>query len=260
MIDEDFRVWLIEANTNPYIGIPNSYIKDLLPKMLDEMFSLVLGSAYPCPLDKKRGNTFELIYCEKNSAHSRIPINIRRSYDKSLLYPPAKNNGKPEEQENLRRKINVDVESCKYRSGAHSISPEAKRHGGKLSNILKRIRYKRPSVNPNDTSLPSQKSFASLNNESTGKDSVSGQKLEIRPSKKKLEEIIIDLVKVQNHTGIVALFGRILETLKKLSKKVQINTDADIVNVSPTIYKIGNKCFIKIQDVAFVFDRKQAKF
>lgn len=26
MIDEDFRVWLIEVNTNPYIGIPNTFI------------------------------------------------------------------------------------------------------------------------------------------------------------------------------------------------------------------------------------------
>ena len=27
LIDEDFRVWLIEVNSNPYIGIPNDYIK-----------------------------------------------------------------------------------------------------------------------------------------------------------------------------------------------------------------------------------------
>ena len=26
MIDEDLRVWLIEVNTNPYIGTPNEYI------------------------------------------------------------------------------------------------------------------------------------------------------------------------------------------------------------------------------------------
>jgi len=23
LIDEDFRVWLIEVNTNPYLGVPN---------------------------------------------------------------------------------------------------------------------------------------------------------------------------------------------------------------------------------------------
>jgi hypothetical protein len=26
LIDEDFRVWLIEVNTNPYLGIPNTFI------------------------------------------------------------------------------------------------------------------------------------------------------------------------------------------------------------------------------------------
>jgi Tubulin-tyrosine ligase family len=25
LIDEDFRVWLIEANSNPYIGMPNKW-------------------------------------------------------------------------------------------------------------------------------------------------------------------------------------------------------------------------------------------
>jgi len=27
LIDEDFRVWLIEVNTNPYLGLPNAFIK-----------------------------------------------------------------------------------------------------------------------------------------------------------------------------------------------------------------------------------------
>lgn len=27
MIDEDFRVWLIEVNTNPYLGLSCSYLK-----------------------------------------------------------------------------------------------------------------------------------------------------------------------------------------------------------------------------------------
>lgn len=31
LIDEDFRVWLIEINTNPYLGLPNAFIKKLLP-------------------------------------------------------------------------------------------------------------------------------------------------------------------------------------------------------------------------------------
>ena len=46
MIDEDFRNWLIEVNSNPYFGIPNQYIRELLPRMVDEMLSLVLDPVY----------------------------------------------------------------------------------------------------------------------------------------------------------------------------------------------------------------------
>ena len=27
LIDEDYRVWLIEVNSNPYLGMPNEYMK-----------------------------------------------------------------------------------------------------------------------------------------------------------------------------------------------------------------------------------------
>ena len=27
LIDEDYRVWLIEVNTNPYLGMPNEYMR-----------------------------------------------------------------------------------------------------------------------------------------------------------------------------------------------------------------------------------------
>jgi hypothetical protein len=42
MIDEDFRVWLIEVNTNPYLGTPNAYMEELLPTMMDDMFRIVI--------------------------------------------------------------------------------------------------------------------------------------------------------------------------------------------------------------------------
>ena len=37
MIDEDFRIWLIEVNTNPYLGQPNKWTERFVPKMIDEM-------------------------------------------------------------------------------------------------------------------------------------------------------------------------------------------------------------------------------
>lgn len=35
LIDEDLRTWLLEVNNNPYLGIPNKFIKELLPQMIN---------------------------------------------------------------------------------------------------------------------------------------------------------------------------------------------------------------------------------
>lgn len=79
MVDEDFRVWLIECNTNPYFGIPNQFIADLLPRMISEMFEITIDPVYPpkrkYPLLEKN---FELIYSKDN--------NTRRPYD-TPVYP-----------------------------------------------------------------------------------------------------------------------------------------------------------------------------
>ena len=42
MIDEDLRTWLIEVNTNPYLGVPNKFIEGLLPKMLNDLLIMNL--------------------------------------------------------------------------------------------------------------------------------------------------------------------------------------------------------------------------
>jgi hypothetical protein len=63
LIDEDFRVWLIEVNTNPYIGVPNNYIKKLLPELMDDLLEIVLDTVVPCGNSQsKRSNAFELLY------------------------------------------------------------------------------------------------------------------------------------------------------------------------------------------------------
>jgi len=46
MIDEDFRVWLIEVNTNPYVGIHNDSMNDVLPRMLHGLFKIVLDPVF----------------------------------------------------------------------------------------------------------------------------------------------------------------------------------------------------------------------
>ena len=37
LVDEDFRSWLIEVNTNPYLGCPNKYMKKLVPEMMEDV-------------------------------------------------------------------------------------------------------------------------------------------------------------------------------------------------------------------------------
>jgi hypothetical protein len=71
LIDEDFRVWLIEVNTNPYLGIPNEYIADLLPKMIDDMLAITVD-IYVSPKNPRArsDNDFELLYCEVPSSFS----------------------------------------------------------------------------------------------------------------------------------------------------------------------------------------------
>ena len=46
MIDEDFWVWLVEVNTNPFLGVPNKFIADLLPRMLKEMMMIAVDPFY----------------------------------------------------------------------------------------------------------------------------------------------------------------------------------------------------------------------
>lgn len=44
MIDEDFRVWLIEVNENPHLGMPNDFMKNLVPTMIEDMTQIVMKS------------------------------------------------------------------------------------------------------------------------------------------------------------------------------------------------------------------------
>ena len=66
LIDEDYRVWLIEVNTNPYLGMPNEYMKKLVPRMMNDMCKLVLDPIYqPRKVpDPDRPNDFKILYRE----------------------------------------------------------------------------------------------------------------------------------------------------------------------------------------------------
>lgn len=82
MIDEDFRVWLIEVNTNPYLGKPNKWARQTVPKMVDELLQIVLDPIYP-PAESYSGTStrnFELIYSEGSVLNlAYLPENLEET-------------------------------------------------------------------------------------------------------------------------------------------------------------------------------------
>lgn len=47
IIDEDLRVWLIEANRNPGFGLPTEKAKSLIDEMVNEMLKIIVDNSYP---------------------------------------------------------------------------------------------------------------------------------------------------------------------------------------------------------------------
>lgn len=92
LIDEDYRVWLIEVNSNPYLGMPNEYMKQLLPKLMNDMCKLILDPIYEPRIvpDPDRKNDFELLYREPQACtpeNKKKPVNRRRSFNLEHCYP-----------------------------------------------------------------------------------------------------------------------------------------------------------------------------
>jgi hypothetical protein len=88
MIDEDFRIWLIEVNTNPYIGIHNDSMKDVLPSMLSGLFKIVLDPVFENLKQEEienihQGTDWDLLYSRRRK------INKRRSINEGM-YPVSK--------------------------------------------------------------------------------------------------------------------------------------------------------------------------
>lgn len=58
MIDHDLKVWFIEVNTNPAITLGNTFIDQLIPRMLDDAFKLTLDRHFPPPNVKQHAGGF----------------------------------------------------------------------------------------------------------------------------------------------------------------------------------------------------------
>jgi len=91
LLDEDFRLWLLEINTNPFLGTPNKDMVVLVPKMVEDMIKIAVDPickprVRPSPVDQ---NGFELIYREESnySVPQQPYLNQRRPFSLDLCYP-----------------------------------------------------------------------------------------------------------------------------------------------------------------------------
>ena len=63
MIDEDFRVWLIEVNTNPYFGVLNDNLPQFIDNLVDDTFRITVDKVFPREKqDSNRPTQYELLY------------------------------------------------------------------------------------------------------------------------------------------------------------------------------------------------------
>ena len=79
MIDEDFRTWLIEVNTNPQLFIKNSGMKHVTPKMFDDLFDIVLDPVFDRMTQEEKNakidnGNFDLLYSRSRSINKRRPL------------------------------------------------------------------------------------------------------------------------------------------------------------------------------------------
>ena len=87
LLDEDFRIWLIECNTNPFFGTPCPFMKDLVPKMFNDLLKIVVDPVcQPRNVPEfDRENDFELLYREQGK--DGPAVNVRRPFSLDLVYP-----------------------------------------------------------------------------------------------------------------------------------------------------------------------------
>ena len=64
MVDELFKPWLIEVNTNPCLALSGKYLNNLIPTMLSHSFEIVLDQLFPTNRKISGSNQYELIFSQ----------------------------------------------------------------------------------------------------------------------------------------------------------------------------------------------------
>merc|ERR1712166_1331928 len=77
MIDDTFRPWLIEVNTNPCLELSSPYLARLIPTMIEHALKIAVDPIFPPPpvppqkrhqIPDAQDNHFELIFNEATDA------------------------------------------------------------------------------------------------------------------------------------------------------------------------------------------------
>lgn len=86
IIDKDFRLWLLDIHNKLDMSGYCKYMKNILPKLIEEILSLTVDLTFPPIVENYnlglKENYFELIYSEHGGKKSK-----RRNYDKKNYYP-----------------------------------------------------------------------------------------------------------------------------------------------------------------------------
>jgi len=77
MIDDTFRPWLIEVNTNPCLELSSPYLARLIPTMIEHALKIAVDPIFPPPpvppqkrhqIPDAQDNHFELVFNEATDA------------------------------------------------------------------------------------------------------------------------------------------------------------------------------------------------
>jgi tubulin monoglycylase TTLL3/8 len=101
MIDSNFKVYIIECNTNPCLELSCPLMARIIPAMLDNVFRVVVDPLFPPP---------DFSVAKKNLMHDILPINkLELVFDERLSGEHIRSLATDEPKLNLRI---VDDEGC----------------------------------------------------------------------------------------------------------------------------------------------------
>ena len=82
MLDENFKVYLIEVNTNPCLEESSGILKMLLPRMIEDMFKLTVDMVFPKNSIRKRRDGARKVTKspQKNSAANKEQMSAYQAH------------------------------------------------------------------------------------------------------------------------------------------------------------------------------------